>query len=169
MTFHNSVMLVCNVQYIIQIHQILTELIASCYHSYSNFNGHEHLYLYSGVPNQAAIWFSIKTENQWQSKNLLQLKSDLKHEMKIFTFSITETASKATIYLKGQIFSWVFSDIWTNLLSCKYTQGWEHRRTPRLLPVTPIPLNRSFLTHFLAPVVNRILSAVHSYSPRGKR
>lgn len=64
MTFRNSVMLVCNVQYIIQIHQILTELIAPCYHSYSNFNAHEHLYLYSGVPNQAAIWFSIKTENQ---------------------------------------------------------------------------------------------------------
>ena len=64
MTFHDSVVLVCNVQYIIQIHQILIELMAPCCHSYSNFNGREHLYLYSGVPNQAAIWFSIKTENQ---------------------------------------------------------------------------------------------------------
>lgn len=141
-------MLVCNVQYIIQIHQILTELIAACYHSYSNFNGHEHLYLYSGVPNQAVIWFSIKTENLWQSENLLQLKSDLKCEMKIFIFSVTETASKAIIYLKGQIFFWKFSDTWTNQLSCKYTQGWEHRRTPRLLPVTHIPLNCSFFFFF---------------------
>lgn len=64
MTFHNRVMLVCNVQYIAQIPQMLTELIAPCYHSYLNFNGHKHLYLYTGIPDQAAIWFSIKTENQ---------------------------------------------------------------------------------------------------------
>lgn len=102
MTFHNSVMLVCNVQYITQIHQMPTELIAPCYHSYSNFNGHKHLYLYSGVPDQAARRFSIKTENQRQSKSLSQLKSDLKCEMRISTFSITETASKAKIYLKGK-------------------------------------------------------------------
>lgn len=87
-------MLVCNVQYITQIHQMPTELIASCYHSYSNVNGHEHLYLYSGVPDQTAIWFSIKRQNQWQSKNLLQLKGNLKCEMRISNFSITETASK---------------------------------------------------------------------------
>lgn len=64
-TFHSSVMLVCHVHYITQIHQVLTELIAPCYHPYSNFNEHQHLYLYTGIPDQAAIWFSIKTENQW--------------------------------------------------------------------------------------------------------
>lgn len=51
MTFHSSVVLVCNVHDITQIHQMLAELIAPCYHSYSNFNRHEHLYLYAGVPD----------------------------------------------------------------------------------------------------------------------
>lgn len=147
MTFHNSVMLVCNVQYITQIHQMLTELIVPCYHSYSNFNGHEHLYLYSGLPDQAAIWFPIKTEKQWQSRNLSQLNSDLKCEMRISTFSITETASKAKMYLKGQMFCQTLSDIWRSQLSYGHAQHQGHGRTPRSLPVTSLPLSHSFSTH----------------------
>lgn len=74
MTFHNSVLLVCNVWYITQIYQMLTELIAPCNHSYSNFNGHEHLYLYSGVPDQGVIWFSINTENLIIQKPIIAKK-----------------------------------------------------------------------------------------------
>lgn len=150
MTFHNSVMLVCNVQYITKIHQMLTELIVPCYHSYSNFNGHEHLYLYSGLPDQAAIWFPIKTEKQWQSRNLSQLNSDLKCEMRISTFSITETASKAKMYLKGQMFCQTLSDIWRSQLSYGHAQHQGHGRTPRSLPVTSLPLRHSFSTHIFS-------------------
>lgn len=169
MTFHNTVMLVCNVQCITQIHPLLTELIAPCYHSYSNFNGHEHLYAYSGVPDQAAIWFSIKTENQWQSRNLSQLISDLKCEMRISTFSITETASKAKIYLKEQIF--LLETFWymnkpVSLQICPVLRTREEQQGcclwPLCLTVTPSQ------SMYLAPVVNRIL-LVHTYSSKGKR